>query len=318
MDFSRCLALARARHAADGPPPDLAERADGRPWHLEEARVFRPDEDICVRLHPPSSVQPPLFQPHSHDFFEVVYVHQGAYVQVIGGQRLDQRPDQIVVLRPYASHCAWAEDEADQVINLLFRRSAVERTVLRLMSPQNPLYPFFVWSERRHWPGPDHLVLTATDEARAIAQRLVAEYYDNRAGAAFALRAHAALLLTELARAGQVRTAPAPAHLVDDMLAFIAGHAADVTQKAVAEHFRYSPRHVSRLLTQATGQSFASLVHGYRLDQVCQAVDDGVTVAEAARAMGYCDAAHFYRVFKRERGVAYREYRRARGQAPPA
>lgn len=76
----------------------------------------------------------------------------------------------------------------------------------------------------------------------------------------------------------------------------------DVRLDAVAEQLRLGPRTFRRRL-EAEGLTFRKLVAQHRANRAAELLGDGAhTVREVALSLGYSDAAHFVRAFKRETG----------------
>ena len=79
----------------------------------------------------------------------------------------------------------------------------------------------------------------------------------------------------------------------------------------VAEQLRLSRRSVQRCL-DSHGLSYRDLIDQLRLEEAKRRlVDDGLSVKSAAASLGYADAAHFNRAFRRWTGQAPSEYQRA-------
>jgi AraC-like DNA-binding protein/quercetin dioxygenase-like cupin family protein len=67
----------------------------------------------------------------------------------------------------------------------------------------------------------------------------------------------------------------------------------------------------SKLFKEATGSSPMDHYQHRRLQQACSSLlGTGRTVTEIAQALGYCDAAHFSHIFRRNLGTTPSEYRR--------
>jgi AraC-like DNA-binding protein len=76
---------------------------------------------------------------------------------------------------------------------------------------------------------------------------------------------------------------------------------------SIAEQLRLGPRTFRRRL-EAEGVSFRDLVKRHRIERASELLGDGTfSVRNVALAVGYSDAAHFVRAFKRETGRTPRE-----------
>jgi AraC-like DNA-binding protein len=84
----------------------------------------------------------------------------------------------------------------------------------------------------------------------------------------------------------------------------------DISRDTVARHVGISPSHFSRLLKERTGRSFTELLRHCRVDLACDLLHRGdETLAGVAEACGFCDQAHFTRVFRDVRGLTPRQFR---------
>jgi AraC-like DNA-binding protein len=84
----------------------------------------------------------------------------------------------------------------------------------------------------------------------------------------------------------------------------------DISRDRVARHAGISPSHFSRLLKERTGRSFTDLLRQCRVDLACDLLRNGEeTLAGVAEVCGFCDQAHFTRVFQDLKGVTPGQFR---------
>lgn len=122
------------------------------------------------------------------------------------------------------------------------------------------------------------------------------------------------LILAE-AEKGFVADAPrAPAGVAAQALRFIERNCLrPLTLADVAEAVRRSPAHVTTALTQATGKSAVQWIVSGRMGEARRLLlhsDEMVDVV--AERVGYADATHFIRMFRREHGATPAAWRAAR------
>ena len=78
----------------------------------------------------------------------------------------------------------------------------------------------------------------------------------------------------------------------------------------VADHVYVSHWHLSKLLNHNTGKSFSDLMNGIRIDKAKELMKDhSLHIVDIAEKVGFCDVAHFSRVFKKMTGMSANEYR---------
>jgi AraC-like DNA-binding protein len=86
-----------------------------------------------------------------------------------------------------------------------------------------------------------------------------------------------------------------------------------LTRDSVAEHFRLSPNHVSRLFRRHGLTRFVDYLTWVRLDRAKYLLrHHNLTVDEVARACGFADTGYFCRTFKRKLKLTPTAYRLAR------
>lgn len=87
----------------------------------------------------------------------------------------------------------------------------------------------------------------------------------------------------------------------------------DISRDVVARHAGISPSHFSRLLKERTGRSFTELLRQCRVDLACELLSHGKeTLAGVADACGFCDQAHFTKVFQDVKGLTPGQFRAGR------
>ncbi|MEJ7732215.1 MAG: AraC family transcriptional regulator [Polyangiaceae bacterium] len=126
------------------------------------------------------------------------------------------------------------------------------------------------------------------------------------------------LILDEAARSMSVTATPGASSLVGDSLRFIERNCfGPLTLADVARAVRRSPAHVTTALRRATGRSAVSWIIAGRLAEARRRLVHSAEMVEViAERVGYRDATHFIRVFRREHGVTPAAWR-ARHAAVP-
>lgn len=93
-------------------------------------------------------------------------------------------------------------------------------------------------------------------------------------------------------------------HYIDDHL-FVPLRLDDVAQAACVSRY-----HFSRCFTMSMGMSFVEYVARRRIDAACSALErnPALQLAGLATELGFCDQAHFNKVFRRISGTTPRRY----------
>lgn len=109
----------------------------------------------------------------------------------------------------------------------------------------------------------------------------------------------------------EAEAAGANSFLVRQAQAFIRENCARrLTLQEVADHCFISQWYLSKLLNRHLGQSFYDLLNAVRVQRAKELMEQpALRLSEIAERVGYADAAHFSRVFKKLEGVSAGDWR---------
>lgn len=93
---------------------------------------------------------------------------------------------------------------------------------------------------------------------------------------------------------------------MEHMVQYLRDHLTEpVSRRSLAREFFMTPQHINALFKKELGISPTQLVHRERVYQAYRAIQqDGLSVKEAARQVGFSDPFYFSKVFKRIMGVS--------------
>lgn len=87
-------------------------------------------------------------------------------------------------------------------------------------------------------------------------------------------------------------------------------HFEKLTLTQVAEHCYVSQWHLSKLLNRHVKKNFYDILNQIRIEKAKELLKDGsLRISDVSDKVGYGEAAHFSRVFKKETGMSANEYR---------
>jgi len=181
-----------------------------------------------------------------------------------------------------------------------------------MISNQNPFYSFFFRAAYELPKKQNYLLFQQTEFLKDILNRIIAEYYDQNKDYEQVILAQLSLFFSECYRLWDEKPdASFESLILQDILSYIQSHCLTADQKAVADRFHYSTRQLTRILKEGTGKSFPRLVNGYKIDTICNHLrDKDVPFFAIVEKMGFSDVNYFYKVFQREKGISFSDYKK--------
>ncbi|MDO4321326.1 MAG: response regulator [Lachnospiraceae bacterium] len=89
----------------------------------------------------------------------------------------------------------------------------------------------------------------------------------------------------------------------------------DLSLSRIAEEFNFSAAYLSALFKSNCNQNITDYIHSVRIEEACNLLrQDKYTVAYIAEAVGYANATYFYKVFKKLKGCAPKDYQEGVGK----
>ncbi len=285
---------------------------------ISEEAAFPPGANIALTRHPRyfTSV------PHTHAFFELVYVVEGHCRQRIDQQEFVLEQGDMCILPPGVYHAPEAFSEQDLSINLQLRRSAFWEMFGGLLTAGNAVSDFFLRVLRQAQP--EHYLIFRMPGDETIRQLVVcmlqedmrrAPYYQTvlEAGAlllfSLILRnhcAHAAVYST-----AEKRTNTAIISILHDLEA----RPEDLSLGALAAQYGYSPSPLSRIFRAYTGETFSAFRRRLRMQHAAALLrQTDRSISEIAAGEGYGSLSDFYKAFRQFYGQTPQAYRRGGGR----
>lgn len=253
--------------------------------------------------------------PHAHSFYELCYVFQGGCCQSIAGRHYEMTAGDFLFIPPRVSHVISVPDETSVVLNILIDADAMETCIRGIFLQKQIMYDFvsMLLSEEKMSAG--LLFRTSnSDVMKRIIKTLTVMCYFHSSVCDCSL-ANVMLLFHFLIDRGtiQINKINSASEAVNalDIMQHIRQNYSSTTLGTVAEHFRFSPAHMSRLIKNLTGQNFSNILHKCRLQKAIEYLRlTDIQIAKVAEEIGYNDPTHFIRVFKQEYGVTPHQFRK--------
>ena len=95
------------------------------------------------------------------------------------------------------------------------------------------------------------------------------------------------------------------------MLQYIQNNYSRLSLTELAQFFGYSTRHISRLIKDSTGKSFAEIIKELRMKKAAELLGNNeLSISSIMESVGYSDTSTFYKAFKSFYGTSPVDYRR--------
>lgn len=252
--------------------------------------------------------------PHDHDYYEVSLMVHGRcrHHTADGVQELE--PGSVIVVAPGGVH-AFSRPRGVEFINLYYLAEWLAAGWREYWTEQGlvPLFLAQVLFRRETQPRPAVFRLDPAQAAAAAAEvaGIQRELGNERPSALF-IKAAVLKLLVMLSRASHDHRAEfaAPVWTVMHGIEASIEGGQPFDQAAQLRAWGVSADRASRLFRQATGLSPLEYYQRRRIHHACvRLLDRARTITQVALELGFADAAHFSRLFRKYSGLTPRAYR---------
>ncbi len=250
---------------------------------------------------------------HSHDYPELAYVLSGVGKYRIADKIYDVSDGDLIVINPGQKHQAL------------------------LVDAENPTTEFFVGFSDLQFKGlplnevpmpNDCPILHTTGELRQklfkICASMEAENAVCRPGRYFMLKAYLVqmllLIVREQVEPVEVKTGYSfesvnKKYVVEKIVNYFEDHYEEkISLDQIAENMYLSPFYISKIFKSETGEAPIRHLINIRLDKAKELLEQGWvgSIQEVAATVGYDDAYHFSKLFKKRFGISPSQVKRAR------
>lgn len=244
---------------------------------------------------------------HSHTFYEILCCRNTCGAEyLMGSQRYRLQKGDVIIVPPGVSHRPLLPETMEE---------PYKRYVL-WVSPE------FMETVVRHFPDPAIfsrccLLRSEGTDSETLRERFRAacrETESRTTGWESVVTGNALIILSLLQRMllrdGPCTDTESP-ELLDRILAYVETHLAQrITLEDTAKRFWVSQSTITQTFRERMGVSFYRCVTQRRLISAKSLIEQGVSMEEAGRQVGFADYSTFYRAFKKEYGISPRQYRK--------
>ncbi len=285
-------------------------------FFLASDYIFKSNDNILVLKHPYAANG--RKKPHSHDYFELIYVSRGNCTQNINGKDCDLKEGDLCLLNPNDKHCIDISHPDDLLFNIMIKPSLFRESFLCLIAENDFISNFFLTSLFTVSKQNSYLYFPryVNSSSGSIIQSLIREFLEQQMGYRKSMECYLALLFTELMRCQKEQIDKENYEMMGNnqlsaILAYMNQHKTDATLSSVAKEFHYHPNYLSSLIKKYTNKSFSELMQEARLQEACYYLEHSeIPIEEIALLLGYYDRSYFNRVFKKYYGMSPNDFRK--------
>ncbi len=250
---------------------------------------------------------------HKHDFFELAFVLSGSGKYRIEGKVYEVREGDLLILNPGVRHQSVYQPDSETPTTEFF----VAFSDIQIKGFPDNYLPF---------PG-EECILHTTGELRQklfrICSSMAAENEVGRPGRYFMLKAYLMqMILLVIREQCEPMTLPAGCafesvnkkYVVERIVDYFEAHYNEkISLEHIAENMYLSPFYVSKIFKSETGDTPIRYLINIRLEKARELLEarKDISIKAAAAMVGYDDAYHFSKLFKKKYGISPSEVRRA-------
>ena len=263
--------------------------------------------DPYVETHRDVSFSNAQLNLHSHTFYELLYCCNDCGAEyLVGADRYRLQKGDIVFVPPGISHRPLLPDHVTEPYEryVLWISPAFVEEFIERYAPdgKQTVYGTLLRTGGTKW-----------ELLGGYFRRGVWEAENQAAGWRAAVIGNTITLLTLMGRSIQERTASVlkaeKPDLLNEVLAYIELHLSEkITLEETAKHFYVSVSTITQLFRQKMGTSFYRCVTQQRLISAKTLINEGKSLEDVSRAVGFTDYSTFYRAFKKEYGITPRQF----------
>ncbi|HAN43984.1 MAG TPA: AraC family transcriptional regulator [Ruminococcaceae bacterium] len=268
---------------------------------------------ITIRPHTRFAV----FPKHRHNYIEIMYMCSGQTVHTINdSERLVLKAGELLLLNQHAYHSIEKAELSDIAVNFIVLPEFFD-VALEMIGTDNLLADFLLSSLQAESSSGSYLYFKVADvlPVQNTIENMVWSIVNSQPNNRKINQATMGLLFLQLLNCTQMLSVPKAVGcnnaLVVEALRIIEEDYKTAELSDVSERHGVSLAYVSRLVKEATGQTFKQLLQQKRLAKSARLLrETKLSVQDIIAAVGYDNTSYFYRLFTNSFGVSPKEYRK--------
>lgn len=255
-------------------------------------------------------------EPHTHDFFELVFVIGGRSEQIIGSNHYIVGNGDYFLIDIGQDHEYRRIAERDMpIINVLFSPRLIDTGALPTDDFSSVMrHRLLNFDPTQLSRNPSGMIFHDNDgETRTKFNRILESYRSGRPGHLEYIRAE---LLTILISMLQSVSKPISDQPQREFVRWLADYAENnysqqISLSQLSRNISYSLPYVSKCFHAGTGMTFSEYIQKVRVTQSCSLLcETDLPVEEICSLVGYSNTAFFHRIFRHIVGLTPLEYRK--------
>ncbi|MGN0968624.1 MAG: AraC family transcriptional regulator [Oscillospiraceae bacterium] len=280
-----------------------------------ESSYLSPGMDLSVFMHLRYLPKPP----HSHQFFEILFVAEGQCENRVEETTLTLKKGDVCFVAPDVLHQLQVFNHDTVVYNILVRTSTFQNAFHNLYGRNDIVSSFFTQNLYRKGSGTSSYIICKTESEPIfyeLIDRIIEEEQQGKMFCGQYMNLLFNTFILELLRRHEQHftvgkaTDNVETESITAILRYIQSNYQTLTLTEAAHFFNYSEAHLSRIIKKYSGQTFSDIIKTIRLQKAVELLEKtNLSISEIAEQMGYTDNSHFHKVFKHAYGVTPIQYR---------
>lgn len=274
--------------------------------------VYEPSKNIVFSKQTRFSAVPL----HRHTFLEMNYVYSGSCTACINNRETALDEGDVCIMDVGVIHTIYPAGENDIILNSLMSHSYFNYHFIERLAQSGPVSRFLASALSDYTEHDQYLIFHTHHNplVRELFEDVFCEYLDPALCSSDVIDSYMTLIFIQLARCYQdYKEKEYQEHkqnYMTEILRYIENHCTGCTLKSVAEQFNFHHKYLSRMIHQATGQTFKELVTQARLKQAVFLLQNTAQqIGDIAAQCGWSNQGQFYKKFAEVYGCTPKEYR---------
>lgn len=268
-------------------------------------------QKVGVCIHPVGNIGPY----HTHDFFEINYVHSGNCINLVEEQYIEMSGGDFILMHPGTFHILYADNDC-VVYNFLINKEWFVEKAKCILHKEGLVGKFLECAGREDFYKFLFIKKSQeTTELRLIAEKVINAHKSCLNAKDLLIEAEILRLLATAVNISEVGKLSEgrgeSSSKVITILTYLMKNYSTITLDNLSKKFYYSKTHICRLFIKYMGKTFNKTLMDIKLANALSLLKNtDLTIESIARKIGYDSNEYFQRMFKRKMGVSPGEYKR--------